>query len=531
MVKELTMSTPATKSPGLPSKQLSISTSLHEPSSSSSPPSTARDMTYPNTNTNRPGILSTSEVDSTYAQKASAINKAIQEIGMGRYQWGLFFTCGFGWFMDSLWQSIPGIILPVVVSELRPGRIEYLALAQNLGLAIGSLGWGLTADVVGRRWAFNLTLLLTGLFGLVGGAPTTFAGLAVMVALWSLGVGGNIPVDSAVLLEFLPGSHQWLLSAMNIWWCIGQIFGTGMAWVLFVGHTCMGTGETECTPKKNQGWRYLLFFMGGLTLMLFLIRFFLFSLHESPKFLMGQGNDEAAAISVQKLASDNRVSTNFTAADLSAISGTTEKPHKTAHIRSLFCTPKLIRSSLIIALMWFLTGLGFPLYNAFLPYFLSRMRAGTQKGYSDSMRDYMIILVCNIPGVFLGTVAIEIPSLGRRGVMSLGAIMTGAFLIAGTTAKTQGALLAWNCAYAVAGTMMAGTMYAYTPEVFPTKDRGTGSGLAMAANRLGGIVAPVVAMYANLDTPVPVYVSGAMFLVAGVVMWALPFEGRGKTSL
>lgn len=44
-------------------------------------------------------------------------------------------------------------------------------------------------------------------------------------------------------------------------------------------------------------------------------------------------------------------------------------------------------------------------------------------------------------------------------------------------------------------------------------------------------MAPVVAMYANLNTPVPVYVSGAMFLVAGAVMWALPFEGRGKTSL
>jgi Na+/melibiose symporter-like transporter len=221
----------------------------------------------------------------------------------------------------------------------------------------------------------------------------------------------------------------------------------------------MGTGETECTPKKNRGWRYLLFFMGGMTLMLFLIRFFLFSLHESPKFLMGQGKDEAAAISVQKLASDNRVSTTFTSSDLSTISDTTEKPHTTAHLRSLFSTPKLIRSNLIIALMWFLTGLGFPLYNAFLPYFLSRMRAGTQKGYSDSMRDYMIILVCNIPGVFLGTAAIEIPGMGRRGVMSLGAIMTGAFLIAGTTARSQGELLAWNCAYSVAGTMMAGTMY------------------------------------------------------------------------
>jgi sugar phosphate permease len=72
---------------------------------------------------------------------------------------------------------------------------------------------------------------------------------------------------------------------------------------------------------------------------------------------------------------------------------------------------------------------------------------------------------------------------------------------------------------------------AYTPEVFPTKDRGTGNGLAMTANRLGGILAPVIAMYADLDTPVPVYIAGSMFILAGAVMWLLPYESHKKTSL
>jgi MFS family permease len=74
-----------------------------------------------------------------------------------------------------------------------------------------------------RRWSFNLTLLITGIFGLSAGAAPSFAALATLFALAGFGVGGNMPVDSATFLEFLPGSHQYLLTFLAIWWCIGQL--------------------------------------------------------------------------------------------------------------------------------------------------------------------------------------------------------------------------------------------------------------------------------------------------------------------
>ena len=33
--------------------------------------------------------------------KSKIINKAIQDIGMGKYQWELFVLCGFGWLADK----------------------------------------------------------------------------------------------------------------------------------------------------------------------------------------------------------------------------------------------------------------------------------------------------------------------------------------------------------------------------------------------------------------------------------------------
>ena len=52
---------------------------------------------------------------------------------------------------------------------------------------------------------------------------------------------------------------------------------------------------------------------------------------------------------------------------------------------------------------------------------------------------------------------------------------------------------------------MYGVLYAITPELFPTKDRGTGNGVAATANRIFGIMSPIVARYADLNTPVPIY--------------------------
>jgi hypothetical protein len=50
------------------------------------------------------------------------------------------------------------------------------------------------------RWAFNLTLFITGVFATAAGASPGYVALCSFSAVWSIGVGGNLPVDSAVFL-------------------------------------------------------------------------------------------------------------------------------------------------------------------------------------------------------------------------------------------------------------------------------------------------------------------------------------------
>ena len=91
------------------------------------------------------------------------------------------------------------MILTPVVAEFG-FKPPYLSLALNVGLFLGTIVWGIGCDVWGRRWSFNVTLFLTGVFGLASGGSRDFITLASLFAICGFGTGGNLPVDSAVFL-------------------------------------------------------------------------------------------------------------------------------------------------------------------------------------------------------------------------------------------------------------------------------------------------------------------------------------------
>jgi hypothetical protein len=130
---------------------------------------------------------------------------------------------------------------------------------------------------MGRRLAFNLTLLIAAVFGIAAGGGPNFVGTASMVACIGLGTGGNLPVDGAIFLEFIPGTHQylltmylfsffWLISRLSFWWCIGQVVASVVAWGLIGNYSC--ADASDCPRSSNMGWRYTFFTLGGITLLM-----------------------------------------------------------------------------------------------------------------------------------------------------------------------------------------------------------------------------------------------------------------------
>jgi hypothetical protein len=68
----------------------------------------------------------------------------------------------------------------------------------------------------------------------------------------------------------------------------------------------MGGAVPCCSRDSNMGWRYLFFSVASITLGVFIIRFFIFPFHESPKFLISKGNDRGAVEVVHKIAAFNK---------------------------------------------------------------------------------------------------------------------------------------------------------------------------------------------------------------------------------
>ena len=120
-----------------------------------------------------------------------------------------------------------------------------------------------------------------------------------------------------------------------------------------------------------MGWRYLLFTLGGMTLALWAIRFFVFPLEESPRFLVGRGRDADAVAVVQRVAAFNGVQSSLTVDRLAAvgeealaIAGKSEgeKARKNVlsessvftveHVKNLFETPKLAWSTSLLIALW-----------------------------------------------------------------------------------------------------------------------------------------------------------------------------------
>lgn len=118
------------------------------------------------------------------------------------------------------------------------------------------------------------------------------------------------------------------------------------------------------------------------------------------------------------------------------------------HVKALFATKQLAFSTAMIMTVWGFIGLGYPLYNAFIPFLQAQKGADTGSASTYiTYRNSLIIGVLGVPGALIGGLLVEWKLLGRKGTLSVACILTGVFLYGSTTALTPDALLGWQCAF------------------------------------------------------------------------------------
>ena len=97
---------------------------------------------------------------------------------------------------------------------------------------------GSTDGWIGQRWAFNLTCLSSSIFGLYLGAANSFNTFLALAALVGFGVGGNIPIDTTIALEFLPQNKRFLLACLSVFQPAGVVLASALAFAFIPSHSC-----------------------------------------------------------------------------------------------------------------------------------------------------------------------------------------------------------------------------------------------------------------------------------------------------
>ncbi len=323
-------------------------------------------------------------------------------------------------------------------------------------MVLGSAGWGWLGDRIGRR----ASILLAGVMFIatsICGAMPAFGWNLLMCFLMGAAVGGMLPIAFALLAETIPARHRsWLMVLIG-----GDVAG---AYVV--------TSLLASTLEPRFGWR-VLWLIGLPTGVLFILlnRW----IPESPRFLLASGRAaEAEAVMA-------RFGARLVCEDPALRSD--EEPRRYVQ---LFRRPLggLTTAVVLFGLGWGLVNSGFLLW---LPTNLRQL--GLEAGASERLLAGAAII--GFPAVFAVAFLYGFWSSKRTmiGVVLLTSATLFAFVALGRRVGDHPYVLQALIVLLLVGTnSILAVLTPYSSEVYPTRIRARGTGLAGACARAGGLL-------------------------------------------
>lgn len=311
--------------------------------------------------------------------------------------------------------------------------------ALMLGAAIGGIALGNLGDRIGRTRAMGVSVLFYSAFAGLGAFAQTQEQMLALRFLVGLGVGGMWPNGVALVSECWPNASRPVVAG---------IMGAGLnAGILLLSQLA------RVWTISPDSWRWI-FKLAAVPAALGLV--VLFALPESPKWLASRG--------------------------------ATKKP--APPLRELF-QPQLLRLTLVGILVSAIPMIGAWAASKWMIPWADKVAGSAHVGYKAATQGWWAL------GATLGSfVGAQVASwLGRRVSYFLISVGATALTIAmfQLTAPLEASFHPVVFAQGFVATLFFGWLALYLPELFPTRVRATGSGLAYNSGRFATAAGVMVA--------------------------------------
>jgi MFS transporter, putative metabolite:H+ symporter len=428
----------------------------------------------------------------------------LDRLPISPFHYRIFALVGAGMFFDGYDLYVAGGVLASVVQS------HFSTPAQNLqfisltfvGMTAGALITGFVGDRFGRRFTYQINLLIFGLASLAAAFAQDMTQLIACRFVQGLGLGAEIVVGYSTITEFVPPRTRGRWSSM-------------MAFIVVAGFPVTALLGYLVIP--NFGWRPMFVIAGLGSLFVWYLRK---NLPESPRWLESQGRLEEAERLMQAIEQE---ASPVTPLPPVAASSPVAKPGTT-----YFATASLIQR--LVVGSWVLITINTLIFGfvIFLPQFF--LRQGLT--ITNSLAYTLVLSVGSLIGCAFGAYLSD--AIGRRYSIILASVITivSGYAYARFDAASDPAIvLSVGFILVVAIYIQTAILYGvYTPELFPTEIRLRANGICNFFGRGATVVSPFIvgSLMASYKLPGVVWLMIGLVVVQIIVVWAWGVEPRNR---
>src|SRR6478672_6878178 len=412
----------------------------------------------------------------------------LDRLPISSFHYRIFWLVGAGMFFDGYDLYVAASVLASTTQtkfSTLPQNLQFISLTF-VGMTIGSLVTGFVGDKYGRRFTYQVNLLVFGLASIAAAFAQDMNQLIFCRFVQGLGLGAEIVVGYSTLTEFVPPKSRGRWLALMAFLVV-----SGFPVTAILGYLIIPT----------WGWRPMFIIAGIGSLIVWYLRK---KLPESPRWLEAQGRTAEAEALMQTIEKEIAV-----AGALPAPVFTAPTPQLTA--ASMFRPPILQR---LLVGSWALITINTPIFGfvIFLPQFF--LRQGLT--ITNSLGYTVVLAAASLVGCACGAYLSD--TIGRRWSIILGSVCTIVFgwiyarFNAGSdpvTVLSVGAVLI--VAIYIQTSLLFGV---YTPELFPTEIRLRANGICNTLGRAATVVSPFAVGFLMVHYGLP----GVIWLMIGLVL-------------